>query len=98
MRTLSLHLRPWRRWFLPLALVLLLAACRGGVTCLPLGETFDAAGAGGSGAGASSRGAVVDGAYLLVGLPHDRSPGAGPGRPFVDALYEDAATETNGPL
>ena len=98
MRTIPLHLRPWRRWFLPLALVLLLAACRGGATGLPWDETIDDAGAWSSGEDAYSRGAVVDGAYLFEVLQNDVSRWAAAGQTFSDGIYEVEATQTDGPL
>ncbi len=97
-RTITLYLRPRQRWLLALALVLLLAACRGGATGLPWEETFDNDGAWSSGEDAYSRGGVVDGAYVFEMLQNDISRWAAAGQTFGDGVYEVEATQTDGPL
>ncbi len=98
LRTSTFNLRPLRRGlFLP-ALLLLLAACRGGATGLPWEETFDAAGAWSSGEDAYSRGVVVDGAYVFEVLQNDISRWAAAGQNFGDGIYEVEATQVDGPL
>ena len=87
-----------RRAWLLLALVLLVAGCRGGVGNLPWEETFDEVGSWSTGEDAYSRGNVSDGAYVFEVLQNDVSRWAAAGQNFGDGIYELEATPISGPL